>query len=143
MRIPNDRALRTKYALVCLMIRPCSHLRLLIAIITLVGLLSPAVLRAQDFLKPAGYLLAQSEERQVWVNTATGIYHYSGTRWYGKTKQGKFMNDQKRTFGFRIRPSGKQNTNSGCKCRLYYEAPALCLHPWLGPASVEVAGPLL
>lgn len=27
----------------------------------------------------------------VWVNTATGIYHKKGTRYYGKTKEGKYM----------------------------------------------------
>src|SRR5579859_3860061 len=27
----------------------------------------------------------------VWVNIATGIYHKPGTRWYGKTKKGKYM----------------------------------------------------
>jgi hypothetical protein len=27
----------------------------------------------------------------VWVNTATGMYHKPGTRWYGKTKKGKYM----------------------------------------------------
>src|SRR5579859_336231 len=27
----------------------------------------------------------------VWVNTASGIYHKPGTRWYGKTKKGKYM----------------------------------------------------
>ena len=30
---------------------------------------------------------------QVWVNTDSGVYHKSG-RWYGATKQGKFMTDQ-------------------------------------------------
>jgi maltose-binding protein MalE len=29
----------------------------------------------------------------VWVNTATGVYHYPGTRWYGNTKHGKYMNE--------------------------------------------------
>jgi hypothetical protein len=28
----------------------------------------------------------------VWVNTDSGVYHKGG-RWYGKTKQGKFMNE--------------------------------------------------
>jgi hypothetical protein len=51
-------------------------------------------LRAQDLSKPVGFLLAQSEERQVWVNTATGVYHYPGTRWYGNTKQGKYMTEK-------------------------------------------------
>lgn len=27
----------------------------------------------------------------VWVNTATGVYHKQGDRWYGRTKQGKWM----------------------------------------------------
>lgn len=26
----------------------------------------------------------------VWVNTATGIYHFKGTRWYGATSRGAF-----------------------------------------------------
>jgi hypothetical protein len=27
----------------------------------------------------------------VWLNTPTGIYHYSGERWYGATKHGAFV----------------------------------------------------
>jgi len=30
---------------------------------------------------------------KVWVNTETGVYHKSG-KWYGATKQGKFMTEQ-------------------------------------------------
>ena len=29
----------------------------------------------------------------VWVNTESGIYHKPGTRYYGKTKQGKYMTE--------------------------------------------------
>jgi len=28
---------------------------------------------------------------KVWVNTASGVYHCSGTRWYGATNEGIFM----------------------------------------------------
>ena len=61
------------------MTRSRSPLRLLIAIITLLVPPSAYLLHAQSVVNPGEYLLAQSEEGQVWVNTATGIYHYPGT----------------------------------------------------------------
>ena len=29
----------------------------------------------------------------VWVNTDSGVYHKEGSKWYGNTKQGKYMTE--------------------------------------------------
>ncbi len=36
---------------------------------------------------------APPQKGMVWVNLDSGVYHKEGARWYGKTKNGKFMNE--------------------------------------------------
>lgn len=43
----------------------------------------------------------------VWVNTASRVYHLPGSRWYGKTKHGKYMTEEDaRKAGYH--PAGKE-----------------------------------
>jgi len=50
---------------------------------------------------------AENPDANVWVNTATGTYHCSGTRWYGKTHEGEYMKQrQARQKGYH--PAGNR-----------------------------------
>jgi hypothetical protein len=40
---------------------------------------------------PAQQTRPAKSDGMVWVNTDAGVYHKPGTRWYGKTKHGKYM----------------------------------------------------
>jgi hypothetical protein len=86
-----------------------SRLAKFIAILLVALFLSVPAIRAQDSSVSAGARVAQSSESlQVWVNTASGVYHYPGTRWYGNTKQGKFMSEaEARAHGFRPALNGQ------------------------------------
>jgi len=46
-------------------------------------------------------IAAAKASHKVWVNLDTGIYHKGG-RWYGKTKNGKFMTaDEAKKAGYK------------------------------------------
>ena len=49
----------------------------------------------------ASDISAAKASHKVWVNLDSGIYHKSG-RWYGKTKNGKFMTvDEAKKAGYK------------------------------------------
>lgn len=48
---------------------------------------------------------AAKADGKVWVNTESGVYHKGG-KWYGATKQGKFMTEQEaKQAGYRASKS--------------------------------------
>jgi len=52
------------------------------------------------------------EKGMVWVNLDSGIYHREGDRWYGRTKQGKFMSEaDAQKAGYRVSKVGQNNKN--------------------------------
>ena len=55
------------------------------------GLLTGAGGYAQAQTPPPASTISCPGDRVVWVNTSTGVYHYQGERYFGRTKNGKFV----------------------------------------------------
>jgi hypothetical protein len=52
----------------------------------------------------------------VWVNTKSGIFHVEGDRWYGKTKEGKFMTEAEALkAGYRASKEGTTKKEDAAK----------------------------
>ena len=74
------------------------HLRTSLATLTL---LFAAALSAQNAPPPATHTVPQPAAQQapgagpdkVWVNTTSKVYHCPGDRYYGRTKEGKYMTE--------------------------------------------------
>jgi hypothetical protein len=55
------------------------------------GLLSGAGTQAQTPTHIPPTELSCKDDQVVWVNTRSGVYHYRGERYFGSTRQGKFI----------------------------------------------------
>ena len=62
---------------------------------------APSATKAATGTPTSQEIAAAKASGKVWVNTESGIYHKSG-RWYGKTKNGKFMTEaEAKTAGYK------------------------------------------
>ena len=43
--------------------------------------------------EPSGTVAPGGGHGMVWVNTESHVYHREGSRWYGRTKKGKYMSE--------------------------------------------------
>jgi hypothetical protein len=59
-----------------------------LSLFAIVVLVTPAV--AHKSYPPVTPNISCPGDHIVWVNTNSGVYHYRGERWFGRTKDGQF-----------------------------------------------------
>lgn len=90
------------------------HLRLISAFLLTALLIGAPTTIAPGTSVWAGQAQQEKKEVKVWVNTRSGVYHCPGSRWYGKTKQGKYMGEcEAQKEGYR--PAYARPCGSSCK----------------------------
>ena len=67
------------------------RLRWISGCLVALGLLLGAKAFAQTAVHSPTAGLSCPNDKVVWVNTRSGVYHYQGERYFGSTKQGKFI----------------------------------------------------
>jgi hypothetical protein len=55
----------------------------------LIGIAQPVIAQTPSHSPPPG--LKCPNDHIVWVNTQSGVYHFQGERYFGSTKEGKFV----------------------------------------------------
>ena len=69
-----------------------TNLKLVVLVILLTSMTFASGFTSTESLFLAGGSFQSGNPNvRVWVNTNSGVYHCPNTRWYGNTKQGKFM----------------------------------------------------
>jgi hypothetical protein len=86
---------------------------ILVGFLTLFFVCAPASVAPRVSISTSAAQADQKEVR-VWVNTRSGVYHCPSSRWYGKTKEGKYMGEcEAQEAGFR--PAYGKPCGSACK----------------------------
>ena len=95
--------------------RPVGWAALILPVVALLGLILLVVATAA--FSPYHSDSKDSPEKKqvvVWAIMPTKVYHCPGSRWYGKTKDGKYLNECEAVReGFR--PAFGQGCGSECK----------------------------
>jgi hypothetical protein len=65
--------------------------KVLLGLLLGLGFMSGAGTYAQTPTHTPSTELSCKGDQVVWVNTRSGVYHYRGERYFGSTRQGKFI----------------------------------------------------